>query len=294
MNRETFFSYVRNAPFGGSLLTPQVNGMTAILDQWEVSGATDERWLAYILATVFHETGTYMNPIKETVMPYHTNKRPSDATVIARLDKAYKTGKLKVSKPYWRKDASGFAWFGRGLVQITHRANYDKFGLGKNPDAALDMGAAIRILFNGMTVGMFTGKRLADYFNDQVDDAEGARRIVNGTDKAKLIAGYHKNFLDAIRAAGKVIQPADVTPGAAKPDDVPAAQSKSLWAILLAIFTGGGASVMKAVSENGAPILDAVDNPWAALSLVSLVGGGLLVWLILSGRLQILRGKAKQ
>lgn len=294
MNRETFFAYVRNAPFGGSLLTPQVDGMTAILDQWELSGASDDRWLAYMLATTFHETGTYMLPIKETVMPYQTNKNPSDATVIARLDAAYKKGTLKVSKPYWRKDANGLAWFGRGLVQITHRVNYDKFGLGKNPSVALDMPVAIRILFDGMVKGMFTGLRLSDFFNATTDDPIGARKIVNGTDKAKLIAGYHKNFLDAITAAKKVIQPADVTPGAARPDDVPPAQSKSLWAILLAIFTGGGASVVKSVTDNGASLLGAIDNPWAALSLVSLGGGGLLVWLILSGRLQVLRGKASQ
>ena len=52
-------------------------------------------------------------------------------------------------------------------------------------------------------LGDFTGKALCDYFNDFANDPVGARMIVNGTDKAQLIAGYHTEFLEAVVAAAR-------------------------------------------------------------------------------------------
>lgn len=279
MNRQTFFSYVRKAPFGGKLSTAQVQGMEAVLDEWENRKLTDDRWLAYILATDFHETGGRMQPVRETFAN-------SDAQAIARLDAAYASGKLKsVKTPYWRD-----GWFGRGLVQITHEDNYRKMGVSKAD--ALKLGPAVRVLFDGMIDGDFTGKKLDQFFNGNTNDPVGARKIVNGKDKAKLIAQYHGNFLDAITAAKEPGKAPAVVVEEAKPDDVPPAKSKSLWAILLAIFTGGGAGVIGQISENGSKILNAVNNPWAALSLLSIVGGGVLIWMLATGRLQQFRSKS--
>jgi len=57
-NRETFLEVVRSDPFGGSLIQDQVDGMNYILDTWEDAPPTDDlRWLAYALATTYHETG---------------------------------------------------------------------------------------------------------------------------------------------------------------------------------------------------------------------------------------------
>lgn len=170
MNRNVFFEYVKRAPFGGRLTPAQRDGLIRILDYWDNSGLTDTRWLAYMLATVFHETAATMQPIVE------------------RGSKAYLQG-----KPY-------YPWIGRGLVQITWKENYDKFGI-KRPEKALEWGTALDIMFRGMTEGLFAGKSLKQYFNDRKDDPIGARRIINIQDKAKLIAGYHKNFLDSIEAA---------------------------------------------------------------------------------------------
>jgi hypothetical protein len=61
---------------------------------------------------------------------------------------------------------------------------------------------AAEILFTGMEDGWFTGKALDDYFNLLATDYVGARRIVNGTDKASLIAGYARDFEEALKAAG--------------------------------------------------------------------------------------------
>ena len=49
-----------------------------------------------------------------------------------------------------------------------------------------------------MIKGTFTGKKLSDYFVNVKQDWEGARRIVNGTDKKALIASYAKRYYAAI------------------------------------------------------------------------------------------------
>lgn len=292
MNREVFFHFIRNAPFGGRISTLQKQGLIMILDYWLKSGLVDVRWLAYMLATVFHETGKTMQPIREAF-------GKTDAATIAALDRAFAAGKLKwVSKPYWRKDKTGFGWFGRGLVQLTHYVNYARLGkllgipLDANPSLALQMDIALAIMFEGMTRGVsskgdFTGKSLEDYFNLTVDDPIGARKIINGTDKAKLIAGYHRNFLDAINAAmeaeddGEI--PPEVTPEAAKPDDVPVTQSKSLWTILTTFFSGSVAL----------PFLGNVNNGYAlgAFALI-LIAASVAVWLVATGRITINRKAA--
>ena len=65
INRKTFFYDVRVKLFGGRLDQRQVDGMNAILDEWEKRDLTDLRWLAYALATAFWETAHTMWPIEE-------------------------------------------------------------------------------------------------------------------------------------------------------------------------------------------------------------------------------------
>jgi len=153
---------------------------------------------AYILATASWETGGAMKPIKETVMPYHKDKNPSDATVISRLDAwARKTGRTR--NIYWRD-----GWFGRGYVQLTHRANYvnasNKLGvdLVARPADAMRPDIAVKVLVRGMLEGWFTGKRLGAYVDAAKTDFDGARRVVNGTDKAQEIAALAVQYQDAI------------------------------------------------------------------------------------------------
>ena len=98
----------------------------------------------------------------------------------------------------------GSLFIGRGFVQLTGRANYTAWAghlnldLVNNPDLALDLTAALRILDYGMVHGTFTGKRLAQYFNSTTEDWIGARRIINGQDKAANIADYGHAFYAAI------------------------------------------------------------------------------------------------
>lgn len=197
MNRSDFFAAIRKSLFAGSISQSQVNGINAILNEAEAR-KTPMRHLAYMLATAYHETAQTMQPVRETLAS-------SDDVAIKRLEKAWADGKLPwVKKPYWRKDADGKSWLGRGLVQITHKDNYITLGevvrvdLVADPDAAMSMPVAIKIMFEGMNKGLFTGKKLSDYLDGPLADYVGARSIINGTDKDKMIAGYANEFASAL------------------------------------------------------------------------------------------------
>jgi hypothetical protein len=157
--------------------------------------------MANVLGQVYRETGGGMYPVKETVMPNHKDKNPSDAEVIRRLDKAFAEGKLPwVRAPYWRDGA-----FGRGQIQVTHLPNYRKFGIA-NFDDALKLPVSARIAVEGMRDGKFTGKKLADYkFPEALDlpPQQNPRRIVNGVDGSDAdVARFHRAFASALVASG--------------------------------------------------------------------------------------------
>jgi len=197
INRKFFFDHARQSLFAGALNASQVAGLTAILDMWQANhGADDERWLAYMFATAYHETDKKMQPIKEYGPTSYFDKRYGPPPVGQNPGLAKTLGNTE------QGDGSRYA--GRGFVQLTGRANYTKWGtrlsldLVGNPDLALDLNAALRILDYGMVHGSFTGKKLADYFSPTAEDWTGARRIINGQDKAALIAGYGKAFYAAI------------------------------------------------------------------------------------------------
>ena len=64
MSRLEFYKKIKVSLFP-TLTQKQVNGIEAILDEWERRGFTDLRRLAYTLGTVYHETAKTMNPVKE-------------------------------------------------------------------------------------------------------------------------------------------------------------------------------------------------------------------------------------
>lgn len=186
INRKKFFDGIRQAPFPGKLSVPQVKGVSAILDEWERRGWVDLRWLAYILATVKHETAHTMQPIQEYG------------------DKAYLRG-----KKYW-------PWIGRGYIQLTHDYNYRAYqpevlklfnvDIVKNPDGALQPDVAAYILFDGMRKGRFNrykNRGLEYYFNDTRTDWINARQMVNVLDDAAEIAGIAKQFYTDLVEATK-------------------------------------------------------------------------------------------
>jgi putative chitinase len=180
INRGFFFTHIRRMMFSSVLQQSQVDGMNAILNGWEAKYAdSDDRWLAYALATTYHETDQHMQPIEE-----------------------YGKGQ---GRPYGKPDpATGKIYYGRGFVQLTWERNYktmsDLLGVDfvDQPERALDLDNATAIMFTGMLKGLFTGKSLGDYFNRTKEDWVNARRIINGVDKARAIAMYGHNFYSAI------------------------------------------------------------------------------------------------
>jgi putative chitinase len=181
IDRKAFFAGIRVSPFPGKLTSGQVAGISAILDEWERRKLSDLRWLAYMLGTVKWETDHTMQPIVEGG-----------------------SQKYLRSKKYW-------PWTGRGFVQLTWKRNYDAFrapvlklfgvDIIENADNALLLGPASYIMFEGMLLGKFTGKKLSDYFSAAKTDWLNARRIINGTDRAAEIAQIAKLFYADLTAA---------------------------------------------------------------------------------------------
>lgn len=229
MTRADFFSSVRASLFQGKLTEKQVEGMERLLTATNLMDPTHR---AYILATVFHETGATMQPVRETFAS-------SDQQSVNRLEAAWSKGQLTwVKTPYWRFDASGKAWFGRGYVQITHRENYARIGeligvdLVGNPSLALDPDVATKIAVVGMQRGAFTGVALRDFLPG---DYRNARKIINGTESAAKVAGYAEKFEVAVRRLGSE---SDVSPRPVDViDAVPAVQERSIWQVLIEIVS---------------------------------------------------------
>lgn len=182
INRKKFFEGIRSGPFPGKLTKEQVEGISAILDEFERRKWKEFRWLAYMLATTKWETSHTMQPIRESGGP-----------------------KYLKSKRY-------YPWYGRGYVQLTWKTNYAKFqervsrlfgvNILADADLAMRKDVAAFIMFEGMLNGEFTKKKLGDYFNDKVTDWVNARRIINGTDRAAEIASIAKQFYaDLLEAA---------------------------------------------------------------------------------------------
>ena len=209
MDHAKFFAAARPSLFNGSLSTNQVSGTEAILTEWEAK-PFDTRWLAYMLATTYHESDKTMCAVSE-------NLNYSAAGLLATFPKYFNANQAAsyarqperiANRAYANRmgngdEASGDGWRyrGRGLLQITGRDNYAKYGIADDPDKAIDPIKAVEILFDGMINGRFTGKKLADFFSATGTDWIGARKIINGSDRATDIAGYARKFAAAVEAA---------------------------------------------------------------------------------------------
>lgn len=182
INRDYFYNIVRTSLYPKGISGVAFEGMERFLDFWQVGDiigypptGRDRRWLAYILATVYHETARTMQPIEE-----------------------YGRGR---GLEYGKADPiTGKTYYGRGYVQLTWKFNYEKMGkvfdvdLVNIPALASDPDLAMKICFYGMSRGSFTGRKLSQYFTVTVSDWVNARKIINGLDKAELVASYAKVF----------------------------------------------------------------------------------------------------
>lgn len=181
-----FWDYIRGdeGELFPVLRQSQMQGIEAILEAGQAA-KLPVGWMAYVLATAYHETGKLMQGVKEG---------------------------FSASDNWRKRNLRYYPWYGRGLVQLTWERNYRlateklkaagwQVDLIAKPDAALDLGVSCFVLVNGMIEGWFTGKSLRDYIPAAPARQHyvNARRIINGTDKAELIAGYAVEFERALR-----------------------------------------------------------------------------------------------
>jgi putative chitinase len=172
-----------------------VEGLLTRIEDDDALSAT-LRHVAYLLATIRWETGHTFAPCKEKLI--NSSTQP---TLAARQNRYWKTG-----------------FYGRGYVQITWLANYQRAGrelagmrldgreineqtFAREPDLVLEPEVAYAIASAGMREGWFTGKCLDDYIDDERTDYRSARRIINGLDHAEDVAGFAVQFELLLRAA---------------------------------------------------------------------------------------------
>ena len=153
----------------------------AIREECARQGVTMPEQIAYVLATVQHETGDVFQPIRE-------------AYYLGSKAETYRKNKLRY-----------YPYYGRGYVQLTWKENYEKYGkllgleLVTSPDLALRPDVSLFVLVHGMKTGTFTGAKLSTYFNASRVDFRNARAIINGTDKADIIAGHARKWLSTLK-----------------------------------------------------------------------------------------------
>lgn len=189
-DRKQFFDGIKDR-IDATLDQQQVNGLEFLLTAIENDPIwTDIRHIAYALATTFHETAGSFQPVEEGY---------------------YLGSKAKVKA--FQKTLRYYPYYGRGYVQLTWETvkipNYSKVSkaLGidfvKNPDLVMKPEYAYSIMAIGMHQGWFTGKKFSNYISGSKCDYVGARRIINGDDKAGLITGYAKSFEQILRTTLK-------------------------------------------------------------------------------------------
>ena len=189
VNSAAFYKTVRAKL--GALSASQVAGFDTILP---AIAANPLSFQAYMLATTWHETGKTMQPVREA---------------------------FNLSEDWRRRNLRYYPWYGRGYVQLTWQANYDKAdsklaraGLIKagallaNPDLAMRPDLSAYILNVGMVEGWFSGKKLSNYLPSKGtatrDQYIRARWIINIQDKADLIEDYAQVFERALLDGGVV------------------------------------------------------------------------------------------
>lgn len=200
MDEKRFYDNIRQNVFSGRISDEAFQGLKTLLAAWDDEYAEyPDQFLAYCLATAFHETGGTMQPVREGFASSDERAR----SIVAGM---FRRGRIKrnYAAPH---PVTGHSYYGRGYVQLTWSYNYRKAGaelgmkLFENPDKVMQPEIAARILYSGCIEGWFTSKKLGDYISENRCNYRSARRVVNGLDKASLIAGYANKFESAIKEA---------------------------------------------------------------------------------------------
>lgn len=147
------------------------NLVKAVLKEGRKHGLTLQTQIAFIMAMVQHETANTYRPIKE----------------LGGANRRY--------VPY----------YGRGYVQLTWKANYQKYSnilgidLVNDPDQALDRRVALFILVHGLANGTFTGRRLGQYINVNRTDFYNAVKMIAGSYRTHYIASLATQWMTRLK-----------------------------------------------------------------------------------------------
>lgn len=180
VDKVNFYASIRENGLFKTLTQRQVDSLDAILNECEIQAVNDVRQIAYILATPYHEC-------------YNPKKPETRLTPITEFgSKAYLTSKKYY--PYIGRGFSGLTWLSN-YKKEAQRLNIDLVG---NPDLILEIPTAANSHVYCMAHGVYTGKKLSDYINDEKCDFLNARRIINGVDKSELIMSYAQRFLSCL------------------------------------------------------------------------------------------------
>ena len=186
--------------FGG-FTQSQVDGFNEIMVAINANqSAKNPLFAAYILATVWHETAKTMQSVAE----YGKGKTRKYGQWFTN-SKGQKYGIRNSKGAAYLQSEYQHLYYGRGYCQLTWLDNYIKLGkminvdLANNPDLALEPKNAANILIAGMLTGAFTGMSLSRCIKTgETQEFVNARKIINGTDRDKLVADYAVKFLDCI------------------------------------------------------------------------------------------------
>lgn len=242
--------------------------------------------LAYILATIYHETGTKMLPVREN-MNYSADRivqvfgkkhsakvTPAEAQKLAYKPEALAERVYGLGNPSMAKrlgntaKGDGWKYRGGGVDQRTGKANYIRVGI-YDPETVLQLDVAAKLIVDDMMSGGYTGKKLGDYITLKKSDWVGARWVVNSQDQAHKIAGYAASYDKDLLATGYGID----TVVTVKPDDIlpepekPLSASKRLW---MWLSTGGIFVAMDKVPENVQIALVAAGVAIVTISIITM------------------------
>lgn len=256
MNRKAFFDALRADPliFTRGIRQNQVDGIENLLnvaEKYMPDMALDE--ISYNFATAYWETGQTMQPITELGAKSYFNKYEPGTKLGERLGNT--------------QPGDGWKFRGEGHVQNTGRRNAafsskqlnKQFGLHTDfehrPDERGNPLYSALCLFFGNRQGWWTGKKLTDFL-DGIDESDRediqefikSRRVVNGIDKAEVIAQIAISFERAFKRAGytpKVTHVQEVLPLPVPVQPKPIAEAlapvmpqpaNSWWALFKSVF----------------------------------------------------------
>ena len=175
MKRDIFFQLYKNELDTNHQLTQlEVDSLDLLLDVYEEKNSlfTIQQW-AYIFATIFHESAGTMRPVKEAFW---------------------------MTEEWRKKNLRYYPYYGRDYVHTTHQTNYDKFSklvvvdLVKYPERIAEPKIAMQILIYGFQNGTWTTRKLSEFINAKKCLYIAARKCINGSDRAELIATYATKF----------------------------------------------------------------------------------------------------